>query len=392
MKKLIVILTLVMVACAPVMAGVTISCVQVGGCSNEVEVRYAVSGPNKVRAFGINVALSGGATITSATCSSADYDIYPGSVTIEGGTITASGTCVCSTMYPGTEGGIGTSSMTVEMGSLYASGESKPGTSGVLFKFTMSSSNNIGVTLSENTARGIFMENPDESPGLTLAGCTLVSAAPPSAPASITYPTYDAGDGFTVSWAASSGATSYQLERNLNGAPYEPVYDGTNTSWAQGPLPDGSSYMYCVKATNECGSSAWRCGVRTCWVNSVDCLPSSKTGFNDWKTMGKPMCWCGTAGTPAWPFQCYGDADNKTQTVGKGYRVYTNDYWKLKSNWMLRASDVAVGKLDPCADFDHKSQTLGKSYRIYTNDYWMMKSHWCWTDSRWIGGGKCPTN
>ncbi len=389
MKKLIVVLTLVMLACAPAMAGVTVSCVQVG-TTNDAEVRYTVSGPNKVRAFAVNVALTG-ATISSATCANVDYDIYPGSVTIEGGTITASGTCVCSTAYPGTEGGIGTSSMTVEMGSLYASGETAPGTTGVLFKFTSSSKANIPVTLTENTARGIVMENPDESPGLTLVNTTLTAGSTPGVPASITYPTYDAGDGFTVSWAASSGATSYQLERNLNGGAWSGQYDGANTSWAQGTLANGTSYMYRVKATNEVGSSGYRTGTYGCWVNSVDCLPTNFTGFNDWKTMGKPMCWCGTAGTPQWKFQCYGDADNKTQDLSGKYRVFTNDYWKLKSNWMMKASDILVGRLDPCADFDHKSQDLSGKYRVFSNDYWKLKSNWMKKDSTFPGSGNCPT-
>jgi hypothetical protein len=79
-----------------------------------------------------------------------------------------------------------------------------------------------------------------------------------------------------------------------------------------------------------------------------------------------------------WKFQCDGDIDNKTQTLGQSYRVYTNDYAKLITNWKRKYSTVG---LDPCADVDHKSQTLGQSYRVYTNDYSIVISNWKKKDS-----------
>jgi len=117
----------------------------------------------------------------------------------------------------------------------------------------------------------------------------------------------------------------------------------------------------------------------------TDCFPSTYSSYNDWKSMGKPDCWCGTntAGMTAvpavqWKFQCDGDIDNKTQTLGQSYRVYTNDYAKLITNWKRKYSTVG---LDPCADVDHKSQTLGQSYRVYTNDYSIVISNWKKKDS-----------
>jgi plasmid maintenance system killer protein len=109
--------------------------------------------------------------------------------------------------------------------------------------------------------------------------------------------------------------------------------------------------------------------------------------------MGKPDCWCGTntvgmSGTAAWKFQCYGDADNKTQDISGKYRVYTNDYWKIVSNWRKKISDTT---LDACADFDHKSQDISGKYRVYTNDYWKMVSNWRKKDSQFTGSGNCPT-
>jgi len=130
-----------------------------------------------------------------------------------------------------------------------------------------------------------------------------------------------------------------------------------------------------------------------CFVAPTECFPSTYVGYNDWKTMGKPDCWCGTntvgmSGTAAWKFQCYGDADNKTQVLGTNYRVYTNDYYKLLSNYKKKITDPA---LDECADFDHKPQVLGTNYRVYTNDYYRLLSNYKKKDSQFPGSGNCPT-
>lgn len=125
----------------------------------------------------------------------------------------------------------------------------------------------------------------------------------------------------------------------------------------------------------------------TCILAGGDCFPSAYTTYTDWKSAGKPNCWCGTNGTaPIWKFQCYGDGDNTTETLSK-YRVYTNDYWKLMSNWKKKITDATW---DRCSDFDHKSETLSK-YRVYTNDYWRMMSNWKKKDSQFPGSGNCPT-
>ncbi len=234
---------------ASVQAAVTVSCAQVG-TTNDVDVSYTVTGPNNVRAFALDLSVSAG-TITGVTCSNTSYYIYPGSIQISSGSVSGYGSCVCSTAYPGTQGGVGTSAVTVEMGSLYT-GTNKPASSGLLFRFTVDTVPTT-VTLTANTIRrGVVMENPYEDPAPVLSGCTLSAA-------------------------------------------------------------------------------------------SVDCFPSTYVGYSDWKTLGKPDCWCGTntagmKGTVAWKFQCYGDADNKTQDLSGKYRVYTNDYWKMKSNWKKKDS------------------------------------------------------
>jgi len=104
---------------------------------------------------------------------------------------------------------------------------------------------------------------------------------------------------------------------------------------------------------------------------ATTCLPPTYKSFNDWLTLGKPNCWCGTEGTPQWPYQCDGDADNLVQGLPK-YRVYTDDFNILVANWKKPPTDPTF---NPCADFDHKPQGLPK-YRVYTNDFDILVRNW----------------
>ena len=123
-----------------------------------------------------------------------------------------------------------------------------------------------------------------------------------------------------------------------------------------------------------------------------ECFPSGYTSYNDWKSAGRPDCWCGTNTNGMttfppvkWPFQCYGDCDNKTETALR-YRISNGDYWCLKSNWLKRITDPTWNR---CSDFNHKSETVLK-YRVYTGDYWRLRSNWLKKDSNFPGSGNCP--
>jgi len=110
---------------------------------------------------------------------------------------------------------------------------------------------------------------------------------------------------------------------------------------------------------------------------SQECFPCTYTTYNDWKTLGKPNCWCGIYGNPPCPYQCDGDADCSTQGIPK-YRIYTNDFNILVANWKKIITDPT---LNPCADFDHKPQGIPK-YRVYTNDFNILVGNWKKTDAQ----------
>ena len=91
-------------------------------------------------------------------------------------------------------------------------------------------------------------------------GAMSVSSAP-AAPSSISYNSSDCDGSFAVSWASSSLATSYSLQRATNSSftGATTVYAGGSTSYSQTGLAQGS-YYYRVRATNSCGNSGWRSG------------------------------------------------------------------------------------------------------------------------------------
>ena len=81
--------------------------------------------------------------------------------------------------------------------------------------------------------------------------------AVPAAPTSITVaPTTSNTGSFSVSWQASSGATSYVLWQNANNGGADSVYSGSSTSDNISGLASGN-YVYQVQACNSSGCSGF---------------------------------------------------------------------------------------------------------------------------------------
>jgi len=98
---------------------------------------------------------------------------------------------------------------------------------------------------------------------------------PPAAPTNLAA---KAGDGkVSLTWSASSGATSYYVKRStISGGPYTQIAAPTSTSYTDTSLTNGTTYYYVVSAINSAGASA----------NSaqVSALPSNPppTTFGTW--------------------------------------------------------------------------------------------------------------
>ncbi len=78
---------------------------------------------------------------------------------------------------------------------------------------------------------------------------------PPLAPGNLTATAGNAQASLT--WSASSGATSYNVKRaTINGGPYTPIAVSTSTAFTDTPLANGTTYYYVVSAANSAGESA----------------------------------------------------------------------------------------------------------------------------------------
>ncbi|GAB2888331.1 fibronectin type III domain-containing protein [Microbulbifer echini] len=81
-------------------------------------------------------------------------------------------------------------------------------------------------------------------------GGTIKVELTPSTPTSITVPSYTSSSSVNISWAASSGATRYELQQRKDNGSWSGVYSGSSTSTTIASLSHGSIYRFRVRACN----------------------------------------------------------------------------------------------------------------------------------------------
>lgn len=149
MKKIIAALVVLAIA-IPAFGAVTITATQISG--SEAQISYSgASGVNPVRGFGIDVTVDSNA-IVDYNDTSADYQIFPGSVQVDAfGVISSYGTPIGNPAdHPDTEDGLDTGGVTVEMASLYD--VTPPATAGDLLVLIVDGDCNM--SMAGNAARG----------------------------------------------------------------------------------------------------------------------------------------------------------------------------------------------------------------------------------------------
>jgi uncharacterized repeat protein (TIGR02543 family) len=269
---------------------VTVTCVNEGG--NVVRIDYNASDEQVLPvAFALDLTVDNGATITSvydykvgdSTAASRGFGIFPSSMIVdEKGLVSNWGK---PDMNPagaaGVQPGVGTSAVTIGMASRYSGRENAPSVSGTLCRIRVDPRGAavVNVKVAQNAfGGGVVLENATPAQ-FTGVGCILGSASSPSLPqppASITYPASSSTGKYPVSWPASTGATSYELERSANGgSTWAGIYSGAALSYAE-TVPNGT-YRYRVRATNSAGSSFWRTSATNCVVSIPSPPPAGTT-------------------------------------------------------------------------------------------------------------------
>ena len=409
MRKVSLILAVFLFA-APAWATVDVTC-DVNTVTGVVTVSYDMSGsePNKVRAFALDISVSdgvitsvGGYHVGESNEASKGYGIFPSSFATY---IDATDPCWEDPNYTpladpnedDTKPGLNTNGITVEMGALYSptddNSPNRPPLEGVLLTFTMSEPTAC-VTIAMNSARGgvILTDSTSLSVGdFNSPGCCGLEA--PLPPASITYPNCGGCSGsYTVSWAASEGATYYEVDVN-NGSDWVLDYSGANTSYGES-VGDGS-YRYRVRACNAGGCSDPCTGDHVCIVaTTAPPAPASLTVPDNDADGVYNVSWAESAGaayyelqsktdyTPSLPVgwvQVYSgpnDTSGYTERVGGGkwsYQVRACNAGCCCSEWtVVNSCTVAECLIGGNADGTLPGSELA-AWRT-----WRYSRCWCW--------------
>lgn len=374
LKSLVVLITVLAMA-LPSMAAVTLT----GSASGQtVTVGYSYDGTGqRPRAFGL-VLTSAGGTITSvtpvktgeSTAAAAGYGIFPGTISIAtDGTVSSYGTPVEPTALPGGPSQLGTNRVVVALGSLYKGDANKPGNNANLFSVVVGTgTTSLTITPETTSRKGVVGEDATQ---ITVDPLTIQVQNIPDVPTGFAASDGTSATQNSLTWAASAGATGYDIKYNNKNDLASAVVLASNvaTNSYNHVTNHGETIFYWVCAKNAAGSSAYSTpdsGYLTeCFPNTV---PLKKTR---WVTYGRPDCWC-------YARNCKGDAtgtsDGKTPTGP--YWVSVGDLNVLKSGWNKLDAQLAGNNI--CADFSRSSdgKTPTGPYAVSVGDLNILKSNW----------------
>ncbi|MGS1079154.1 hypothetical protein [Pseudoxanthomonas beigongshangi] len=175
------------------------------------------------------------------------------------------------------------------------------------------------------------------------AGCgpqsvntSMVVTLPPTGAPSVNAPASNVGGNYTVSWSAVTGASSYQLERRLNGAGWVSAYNGSGTSLLISSAPQGT-HEYRARACNAGGCGAYSAIAATSVV-LIPAAPGGFTGTSEADTDVRPplitwfLYWNAVAGATSYDVQSqhgtgtpaivYSGAGTSMGMTGRGSRQF----------------------------------------------------------------------
>jgi len=106
-------------------------------------------------------------------------------------------------------------------------------------------------------------------------GPVTVQVIAPNAPSTLTAPSSDTDGAYSLSWSASTGASSYQLQERLNSGSWSTIHNSSSRSKSVSGKSTGS-WSYRVRACSTAGCSGWS-SVKTVAVTLIPGAPSNLT-------------------------------------------------------------------------------------------------------------------
>jgi hypothetical protein len=171
----------------------------------------------------------------------------------------------------------------------------------------------------------------------------------------------------TVSWSASSGATSYHVKRStVSGSGYATVGSPTGTSYTNTGLTNGKTYYYVVTAVSSGGESG-----NSSQVSAVPCEYNFESGTQSWTVSQAPLTGVSQSTT-----QAFGPTHSLAVTINGAAGV---------GNARIANPSIAAGTVITYHVWVPSSAPL--------NDIqpYVMDHNWTWTGT-YIAGGSVTRN
>jgi len=194
------------------------------------------------------------------------------------------------------------------------------------------------------------------------AGCSGYSATttvtvtyPPTAAATVTAPSSSVTGSFSVSWTAVATATSYTLQKNVNGGTWTTLYNGAGSNYVLSGQTDGA-IGFRVQGCNVAGCGPWSATATT----QVEVTPTTPvlSGYNEIDDSLKPpyinwyINWTASPGATRYDVQIQNgtyppgviNVGNVThyETEGRGSRTFWVRACKGTSNCSPWSASVAM--------------------------------------------------
>jgi hypothetical protein len=168
---------------------------------------------------------------------------------------------------------------------------------------------------------------PALNPDLTPQQATVTVTNAPPVPGPISGPSSDTDGAYTIAWGSSTGATSYELQEQVNGAAWSTIQNTAATSKSLSGKTN-ATYGYQVRACNGTACSAWTA------VHNVQVLntPSARAHY-------APIRWqlddCLTAATGR-PLRLEGGSRRSFAVIQSslGRQIL---HWKINNSYGYRA-------------------------------------------------------